>query len=90
MEGDVYRSQLPDAQGVVQSRVFRCLRLPVAPLPAGDAAKVLAVLPGQELVETSIKGEDLTLLWPLTVGAGATPGSLCTERSVFVFAGGQR
>jgi len=44
MEDDDYRPQLPDAQGVLHSRVFPGLRLPVAPLLAGDTAKVLDAL----------------------------------------------
>ena len=48
LEDDDYRHQLPDAQGVLHSRVFPGLRLPVASLLAGDTAKVLAALPGQE------------------------------------------
>jgi hypothetical protein len=41
LENDDYRPQLPDAQGVLHSRIFPGLRLPVAPLLAGDTAKVL-------------------------------------------------
>ena len=48
LEGDDYRPQLPDADGVLHSRVFPGLRLPVAPLLAGDAAQVLAALAGTE------------------------------------------
>lgn len=44
LEDDEYRSQLPDADGLLQSRVFPGLHLPVAPLLAGDTAKVLAAL----------------------------------------------
>jgi len=40
----------PDAHGVLHSRVFPGLRLPVAPLLAGDTAKVLAALTGHELL----------------------------------------
>jgi Uma2 family endonuclease len=58
LEDDDYRSQLPDAQGVLHSRVFPGLRLPVAPLLAGDTAKVLAALSGHEQLETSVKSED--------------------------------
>ena len=46
LEDDDYRPQLPDAQGVLHSRVFPGLCLPVAPLLAGDTAKVLAALTG--------------------------------------------
>ena len=46
LEDDDYRPQLPDAQGVLHSRGFPGLRLPVAPLLAGDTAKVLAALTG--------------------------------------------
>ncbi len=58
LEDDDYRSQLPDAEDVLHSRVFPGLRLPVAPLLAGDAAKVLAALAGQEPPETRVKSED--------------------------------
>ena len=50
LEDDDYRPQLPDAQGVLHSRVFPGLRLPVAPLLAGDTAKVLAALAEHELL----------------------------------------
>jgi Uma2 family endonuclease len=46
LQDDDYRPQLPDAQGVLHSRVFPGLRLPVAPLLAGDTAKVLKALTG--------------------------------------------
>ena len=46
LEDDDYRPQLPDAQGVLHSRVFPGLQLPVASLLAGDTAKVLAALTG--------------------------------------------
>ena len=64
MEDDDYRPQLPDAQGVVHSLVFPGLQLPVAPLLAGDTAKVLATLTGHELPnrkhpETSANSETL-------------------------------
>jgi len=42
LEEDDYRPQLPDAQGVLHSRVFPDLQLPVASLLAGDTAQVLA------------------------------------------------
>ena len=63
LEDDDYRLQLPDAQGVLRRRVFPGLRLPVAPLLAGDTAKVLAALTGREPLnrkppETSVKSED--------------------------------
>ena len=48
LEGDDYRPQLPDAQGMLYSRVFPGLQLPVAPLLAGDTAQVLATLTGHE------------------------------------------
>jgi hypothetical protein len=48
LEDDDYRPQLPDAQGVLHSRVFPGLQQPVAPLLAGDTAKVLAALTGHE------------------------------------------
>ena len=41
LEGDDYRSQVPDAQGWRQSRGFPGLRLTVAALLAGDAANIL-------------------------------------------------
>ena len=44
LEEDDYRPQLPDAQGVLHSRIFPGLQLPVASLLAGDPAKVLAAL----------------------------------------------
>ena len=44
LEGDEYRAQSPDAQGCLNSRVFPGLRLPLAPLLAGDTAQVLAAL----------------------------------------------
>jgi hypothetical protein len=62
LEDDEYRSQMPDAEGVLHSRVFPGLRLPVAPLLAGDTAKVLEALTGHEPLnrkppETSVKSE---------------------------------
>lgn len=44
LEGDEYCAQIPDAEGVLHSRVFPGLRLPVAPLLSCDTAKVLAAL----------------------------------------------
>ena len=44
LEEDEYRPQSPDAQGLFHSRGFPGLRLPVAPLLAGDIAKVLEAL----------------------------------------------
>lgn len=41
LEDDEYHPQLPDASGVLHSRIFPGLCLPVAPLLAGDTAKVL-------------------------------------------------
>jgi hypothetical protein len=63
LEDDDYRPQLPAAQGVLHSRVFPGLQLPVAPLLAGDTAKVLAALTGHEPLngkppETSVKSQD--------------------------------
>jgi hypothetical protein len=63
LEDDDYRPQLPDAQGVLHSRVFPGLRLPVAPLLAGDTAKVLAALTGHEPLNrkppgSSVNSED--------------------------------
>ena len=56
LEEDDYRPQLPDAQGVLHSRVFPGLRLPVAPLLAGDTAKVLAALTGALTAEQETSG----------------------------------
>jgi Uma2 family endonuclease len=44
LEDDEYVPQLPDAKGMLHSRVFPGLRLPVAPLLACDTAQVLAAL----------------------------------------------
>jgi Uma2 family endonuclease len=44
LEGDEYQPQAPDAQGLLHSRVFPGLRLPVESLLACDTAKVLAAL----------------------------------------------
>jgi Uma2 family endonuclease len=44
LEDDEYRPQLPDAEGVLHSRSFPGLRLPVAPLLACDTARVLEAL----------------------------------------------
>ena len=68
LEADDYRPQLPDAQGLLHSRVFPGLRLPVAPLLAGDTAKVLAALAQNEMPmgkqsENSVVNED-----PFTTG----------------------
>ena len=59
---DDYCPQLPDAQGVRQSRVFPGLQLRVASRLAGDTAQVLAALVGPEPLntkppETSVKSE---------------------------------
>jgi Uma2 family endonuclease len=48
LEEDEYRPQLPAADGLLHSRVFPGLRLPVAPLLAGETAKVLAALAEHE------------------------------------------
>ncbi len=48
LENDEYRPQVPDAQGVLHSRGFPGLRLPVAPLLACDTAKVLEALTERE------------------------------------------
>ena len=63
LEEDEYRPQPPDAQGVLHSRGFHGLRLPVAPMLAGDTAKVLAALAEREPLtskpaETSVKSKD--------------------------------
>ena len=68
LEDDDYRPQLPDAQGLLHSRVFPGLQLPVAPLLAGDTAKVLAALAQNEMPmgkqsENSVVNED-----PFTTG----------------------
>jgi hypothetical protein len=52
LEEDDYSPQLPDAQGVLHSRIFPGLQLPVAPLLAGDIAKVLATLTAPEPLNT--------------------------------------
>ena len=44
LEDDEYRTQSPDAQGLLQSRVFPGLRLPVEALLVGESAKVLGAL----------------------------------------------
>ena len=44
LDEDEYRPQAPDAQGLLHSRVFPCLRLPVAAMLTGEAAQVLAAL----------------------------------------------
>jgi len=44
LEGDDYRPLVPDADGVLNSLVFPGLRLPVAPLLAGETAKVIEAL----------------------------------------------
>jgi len=68
LEDDDYRPQLPDAEGELHSRVFPGLRLPVAPLLAGDTANVLAALTQNEVPmgkqsENSVVKED-----PFTTG----------------------
>lgn len=52
LEDDEYRPQLPDAEGVLHSRVFPGLRLPVAPLLACDTARVLEALTESDLPTT--------------------------------------
>jgi hypothetical protein len=49
---------LPNTDGLFHSRVFTGLRLPVAPLLAGDTAKALAVLAERETPQTGVKSED--------------------------------
>ncbi|HXP60992.1 MAG TPA: Uma2 family endonuclease [Dongiaceae bacterium] len=49
LEEDEYRPQLPDAQGLLHSRSFPGLCLPVAPLLACNTAKVLSALAEHEL-----------------------------------------
>jgi Uma2 family endonuclease len=44
LEDDEYRPQLPDAHGLLHSRIFPGLRLPVDALLAGDTAQVLEAL----------------------------------------------
>ena len=58
LEEDEYRPQLPDAAGLLHSRAFPGLRLPVAPLLAGDTANVLAALSGHEPPETNVMSKD--------------------------------
>ena len=48
LEEDEYRSQAPDAQGLLHSHGFPGLRLPVEALLAGDAAQLLGALVEQE------------------------------------------
>jgi hypothetical protein len=48
LEEDEYRPQLPDGQGLLHSRGFPGLCLPVAPLLACDTAKVLKALAEHE------------------------------------------
>lgn len=48
LENDEYHPQLPDAHGMLHSRVFPGLRLPVTPLLACDTAKVLEALTREE------------------------------------------
>jgi Uma2 family endonuclease len=45
LEEEEYRPQLPDTQGLLHSRTFPGLRLPVAALLTANAAQVLAALP---------------------------------------------
>ena len=49
LEDEDYRPQLPDPQGLLHSRVFPGLRVPVAPLLADDTANVLAALTKKEV-----------------------------------------
>jgi len=63
LEDDEYVRQAPDAQGMLDSRVFPGLRLPVAGLLAYDTAEVLAALAEHEPrngnpPETSVKSKD--------------------------------
>ncbi len=63
LEEDEYRPQLPDADGLLRSRGFPGLRLPVESLLAGNTAKVLAALAEREphdgeSPETSVKSKD--------------------------------
>ena len=58
LEEDEYRPQLPDADGLLHSRVFPGLRLPIAPLLAGDTAKVLAALAEHETPQASVKSQN--------------------------------
>ena len=63
LEEDDYRPQLPDAEGVLHSRFFPGLRLPVAALLAGDTTRVLDALTEHEPLdrkppETSVNSED--------------------------------
>ena len=61
LEDDDYRPQLPDAQGVLHSRVFPGLRLPVSPLLAGDTAKVMAAPAGHEPLNR--KPHETSVIW---------------------------
>jgi hypothetical protein len=49
---------LPHADGLIQSRVFPDLRLPVAQLLGGDTAKILAALSEHEPPQASVKSKD--------------------------------
>jgi Uma2 family endonuclease len=73
LEEDDYRPQLPDAEGVLHSRFFPGLRLPVAALLAGDTARVLDALTEHEPPETTVKSEALSK--PRS-GAGAPPAKV--------------
>ena len=44
LEEEAYRPQTPDAAGILHSRVFPGLRLPVAAMLAGEIAQILAAL----------------------------------------------
>ncbi len=55
LEDDDYRPQLPDAQGLLHSRVFPGLRVPIAPLLAGDTANVLAALSQKEANQAMVE-----------------------------------
>jgi hypothetical protein len=60
--------------GLLHSRVFPGLRLPVAPLLAGDTAKVLAALSGHEPPKTSAGSESQPLHdGDLLLAGGKTP-----------------
>jgi Uma2 family endonuclease len=52
LEGDDYVPQQPDAHGLLTSRVFPGLRLPVASAIAGDVAAVLGALAGNATVSS--------------------------------------
>jgi Uma2 family endonuclease len=68
LQEDDYCLQLPDAQGVLHSRVFPGLQLPVAPLLTGDTAKVLATLTQNEVPMVNQSKNSVVKEDPFTTG----------------------